>query len=989
MRTLGVWMAAAALALGAARAAAQEREVTGTVMRESGGQPIAEATVSVVGGARTASTNAQGRFSVAVGAGDTRLAIRAIGFQRVEVSVPAGVSHVDVPLRDDVFKLDELVVSGQQTGVERRNAATSTAVIGGEDLTETPAITVDKALQGKVAGAIISTNSGAPGGGLQVQIRGNNTIIGNSDPLFVVDGVIISNATIASGLSTVTGSSANRGSAEAQDDAVNRLADLNPADIASIEVLKSAAASSIYGGKAANGVVVITTKRGKTGKAHTNITQRFGFYDLLRYYKPRAYDTTTAFAQFGRANVLPYVQADGSLPVLDHTKELFGNRPLSYDTQVSTSGGNENTQFFVSGGWTQDNGILANTGSGRQSIRLNGDQRLGNRFKLSVNTGFNRSDTRRGFTNNDNRGASISYALAYIPSFVPITPDATGKYPVIPGLFTYKNANPLQTVALGQNDETTYRFNGGTRLTFDAVTNERSSLQFVAAGGADFFTQRANILAPPELYFQALNSSTPGVSALSNADSRFLNWNLSGIYTQSPASGSYKSTTSFGAQYEDQNVTRNRVVAQGLLPGQTFINQGSVLGQPFEESVIQRTLAFYGQEQLLLSGERLLLTAGVRGERASVVGNTSKFYLYPKFAASYRFPGLLGTGSEVKLRSAYGETGNLPFFAQKFTPLATGTIGGQVGTDLNNAQSGAATIKPERLREFEGGVDASLANGRATVELTAFTRRTKDLLLEAEPAGSSGFTTLITNAASMRNQGIEASLGVQPVQSKNLSWLVRSTFTLFRNKVTSLPVPSYRPQFAGFGLAFGEFIVVPNYPVDLLIGSVVQPDGSTVIDTIGRASPDFRLSLSNDLSIGKLSLSMLWDWQQGGWAQNQTLSLYDCNNLAPDGNTAAGQARNAACVSSTPSALPFVERTTFLKLRELTLGYVLPKSIASLFRAGDARLTLSGRNLLLFTPYTGYDPEVSNYGQQAVTRNIDLGAYPPSRSFFLSLTLGY
>jgi outer membrane receptor protein involved in Fe transport len=392
---------------------------------------------------------------------------------------------------------------------------------------------------------------------------------------------------------------------------------------------------------------------------------------------------------------------------------------------------------------------------------------------------------------------------------------------------------------------------------------------------------------------------------------------------------------------------------------------------------------------VLLAGERLLLTAGFRAERSSIVGNTGKYNLFPKFAGSYRFPGLLGQGSDVKLRAAYGETGNLPFFSQKFTPFATGTIGGQVGTTIARGQSGAADIKPERLREFEGGIDASLAEGRATFELTAFTRSTKDLLLEVAPAGSSGYTSFITNAASMRNQGLEATLGLQPVQSRNFSWLVRSTFTMFRNKVTSLPVPSYRPNNAGFGLAYGEFIVVPNYPVDLLIGSVVQPDGSTIVDTIGRASPDFRLSLGNDISIGKLSFSMLWDWQQGGWAQNQTLSLYDCNNLAPDGNTAAGQARNAACVSSFPSALPFVERTTFLKLREVTLGLVLPRSIASVFRAGDARLTLSGRNLLLFTPYTGYDPEVSNYGQQAVTRNIDLGAYPPSRSFFLSLTLGY
>jgi hypothetical protein len=220
----------------------------------------------------------------------------------------------------------------------------------------------------------------------------------------------------------------------------------------------------------------------------------------------------------------------------------------------------------------------------------------------------------------------------------------------------------------------------------------------------DFFTQRTNVLAPPDLYFQS-NSATPGVSTLSNADSRFLNWNVSGIHTFSPASAGYKLTTSIGAQYEDQNQNRNRVVAQGLLPGQTFINQGSVLSQPFQEQLIGRTLAFYGQEQVLLAGERLLLTAGFRAERSSIVGNTGKYNLFPKFAGSYRFPGLLGQGSDVKLRAAYGETGNLPFFSQKFTPFATGTIGGQVGTTIARGQSGAGIRGRHRRLAGRGARD--------------------------------------------------------------------------------------------------------------------------------------------------------------------------------------------------------------------------------------------------------------------------------------------
>ncbi|MEO7966710.1 MAG: hypothetical protein ABIT38_22660 [Gemmatimonadaceae bacterium] len=230
------------------------------------------------------------------------------------------------------------------------------------------------------------------------------------------------------------------------------------------------------------------------------------------------------------------------------------------------------------------------------------------------------------------------------------------------------------------------------------------------------------------------------------------------------------------------------------------------------------------------------------------------------------------------------------------------------------------------------------------------------------------------------------------MQRANVSWLARTTFTAIRNKVLELPaeIPDnsgYRPQFAGFGTAYGEFFVQRGKPVDLLIGQVIDKDGNASVIDLGRASPDFRMSLSNDIRFHKLALSFLWDWQKGGLAQNQTLSLYDCNNLAPDGNTPAGQERYDACNNG--DARPFVEKTTFVKLRELSLGYDLPGSVMRLTGSSTARLSLSGRNLLLFTKYTGYDPEVSNYGQQGVTRNIDLGAYPPSRSFFLSIQLGY
>jgi TonB-linked SusC/RagA family outer membrane protein len=990
VRKLCVCTAVLAALVGASGSAlAQERQVTGTVTRASDGQPIAEAAISMAGGGphAAARTNAQGRYSITVGPGEVKLTIRAIGFRSADVVVTEGQETADAALNEDIFKLEELVVSGQQTGVERRNATTSTAIVTSEDLKQVQAASLDQALQGKLAGADIQQNSGGPGGGLQIRVRGANTAIGQSDPLFVVDGVIYSNATLPSGLFVLTDSKGSRSVAngEQQDDAVNRLADLSPNDIASVEVLKGAAASSIYGSKAANGVVIITTNRGRVGKPRVNITQRFGFSELLRGPGFRVFTPDSALALgYDPATVSAYT-VNGQLPAHDHLQELAGRKPFGYETIADVSGGDENTKYYVSAGWKNDKGIIENTGAERQSLRLNLDQKIGSRWNLQASSAFNRTLADRGITNNDNVGGSVTYALAYVPSFIPLlNADGSFRLPEI----TYGGSNPLQTAALSTNTETVLRFTGGATLSFQALTTEHSSLRLVGAAGADFFNQKAQVIAPPELFFEA-TQPTPGISALSNGDSRFLNWNLNAIHTYAPASGSWRATTSVGTQYEDRNLNRSRVVAQGLIPGQTNIDQGSVFGQQFQVETTERTLAFYGQEEFSALHDRLLLTVGVRGERSSANGDDGKYYFFPKVSGGYRFAGLFGEGSDLKIRGAYGQTGNQPTFGQKFTTLVGGnTIGGNIGTQVGTI-AGTATIRPERIKEFEGGFDASFGNGRATLEFTTYYRRTTDLLLNRTPAPSTGFTQEILNGGQFRNSGFEVALGVTPVQKRDFTWLLRSTFNRVRSNVDTLPGGlSFRPENAGFGLAFGEFLVQQGRPIQQIVGTV-PTDTGLVVTFLGDANPEFRISLSNDFTYKSLFLSFLWDWQKGGVAQNQTLSLYDCNGLAPDFGSTRGQAGYNACLN-TEDARPFVQSTSFVKLREATIGVTLPRRWArALAGASDVRISVTGRNLLVFTDYFGYDPEVSNYGQQSITRNIDLGPYPPMRSFSFNISLGF
>ncbi|HYU91358.1 MAG TPA: SusC/RagA family TonB-linked outer membrane protein [Gemmatimonadales bacterium] len=977
---------ALATLIGVAGAAAQQRQITGRVASAVSNDPVAGVNVSVTGTALAAVTNAEGRYAIAAPAGAVTLVFRRIAFKRREVQVAAGQNTADATLEPDVFNLEAVVVTGQATGVERRNAAIATSVITGSEVTSVPAPAVDRALQGRVPGAYIQQNSGAPGGGTQIQIRGSNTVVGSADPLFVVDGVIYSDASISSGLFTVTSSGnpqSTRNDGEKQDDAVNRLTDINPNDVASIEILRGAAASSIYGSKGVNGVVIITTNRGKGGKPRANILQRVGVSELQRGFDTRAFDTTAAFALYGDSALIRSYEVNGVLPTYDHLREVAGEKPINYETQLDVSGGSGETRYFLSGNVKGDGGIIANTGAQRQTLRANLDQTLTDRFSVSFSSAFNHTTTQRGFTNNDNNGASITYALAYIPGFISITP-VNGAFPK-PGI-TYLSSNPLQNIALGKNDETAVRFTGGLTATYQAIASANHNLKLVGAGGLDFFNQKNEVFAPPELYFQA-NQTNPGVSTLGNADSRFTNWNINAIHTYTPSGGGFKTTTSLGVQWEDRQLSRSRVSAQGLLPGQQNVNQGSVL-QAFEEKTHERTIGLYGQEEWLGLSDRLLLSVGARAERSSANGDVDKFYFFPKAAGSYRFPDLLGEGTDFKLRVAYGETGNQPLFGQKFTTLQGGqVIGGHVGTIVGNV-AGAPDIRPERTREIEAGMDASLLRGRASLEVTLFQRKTSDLLVPVTPAPSTGFGLQFLNGGKIKNEGIEIAAGITPIQREHFNWIFRTTFTSIRNRVLELNLPGgaqgFRPANAGYGLSYGEFFVQVGRPITQIIG--VDDLGNTI--SLGQANPKFRWGATNQITYHRLTMSFMLDWQYGGVAQNQTLSLYDCNGLAPDFSSPRGQAGYDAC-NNTGDARPFVESTSFLKLRNASISLDLPEHLANAFGARSARVSVEGVNLFTKTDYTGYDPEVSNYGSQAITRNIDLGPYPPSRQFFFTIQAGF
>jgi TonB-linked SusC/RagA family outer membrane protein len=957
--------------------------VSGRVTNQQTGQAVSEAVVLVAGTQIGTRTGTDGRFAFTIPDGDQTLAVRAIGFRSDSVSLPATRNTVTVALEPDPFKLEEVVVTGQSTGIERQNLPNAVATISADELTRAPTGTLESALQGKIPGALIQQNSGAPGGGIQVNLRGESTIIAGSEPLFVVDGIVVSNEQIPNGADAVTLAQVG-GNPRNQDNPTNRVADLNPEDIERIEVLKGGSAASIYGSKATNGVIIITTKRGLAGKPQFNITQRLGTFWKANTLGSRVFRTLEeAQAAFDPDTTVARLFTAANGQVFDNEDFLYGRNDLSYETNASVSGGTEQTRYFVSGLIKNDEGIAINTGYKKQSLRVNLDQGLADWLQLSANTNVTHSLSRRGLSNNDNSGTSTYMVLSGTPSFMDLrAPDSIPEDSLVAADFplnAFGNSNPLQTFSFLKNEEDTWRALGTLTARATLLSRPNHTLQVIGIGGADYFEQDNDFVSPPELEFEP-NDGQPGTVVLSKSSNLNLNLALNSNYTYTPESRAFQSTTSLGFQYEDRDLNATRILARTLLSGQENPDQATSV-TPFQDDRLVRDLGFYGQEEVLLMNRRLLLTGGIRADRTSNNGRTSRFFFYPKAAASYRLLTPLGGVDEIKFRGAFGQTGNQPLFGSKFFPDTTGTISGLFGTQPG-PRAGDPLIEPERQTEFEFGFDALLAKGRAEMNFSVYQRMISRLILEQTVAPSNGVETRIFSSDSrLRNRGVEAALTVTPVQNQDLSWLFRTTFFLNRSQIRALDVTPF--ETGGFATNLGAYFIQRGKSATQIVGS----EGP-----VGDANPDFQMSFSNDMTYKRLSFGFLFDWKQGGDVINLTELLYDAVANSVD-YLEAGQDRITRWSDPVnPETKVYVQDGSYLKLREVTLSYNLPEGIARRLFGGSARyvrLSVSGRNLLRFTGYRGLDPEVSNFGNQAIVRNIDVAPFPPSRSVFFSVDLGF
>lgn len=975
------------IGVGTSAAFAQVRVVSGRVTDAVTGAPVASGQVIVRGTQTSAPLREDGTFSIGIQLSDVTILVRSVGYKSAEVRIPAGQPSptVSLALQKDVLQLEEIVVTGQATRVERRNLAHAVATVDAEDISKVTMASIEHGLQGKIAGADIQTNSGAPGGGAQFRLRGVTSINGQSEPLYVVDGVIISNVAIPSNQNAVTIAAGGSNPSLTQDAQVNRAADLNPNDVESIEVLKGASASAIYGSKASNGVIVITTRRGRLGAPRVELSQRFGYSDLSNKIGARQFETLAeATAAWGPAAATYYTQGVS----YDHEEQLASRNDLSYETALSVAGGSEATRYFASGLWKNDAGIIDNTGFQKQALRVNLDQTISSRFNVSFGTSVMHTLAQRGLTNNDNSGTSFFMVLPFTPSFVDLGRNPDGTFKLNP----FIESNPLQTAALMTNDEDVWRFVGTARASWEMVRTDAHRIQLIGNGGVDYFAQENELLFPTELQFEPADGQ-PGSSLLSNSDNVNYNVNANAVYTYSPPSGGITATTSMGLNLETRDLETARIVTRNLIPGQGNIDAGTNV-QVRERRERVEDFGLFAQEEVLMMNERLFLTVGARADQSSANSDTEKLSWYPKASASYRF--LFGGGmlDELKARVAYGASGNQPLFGQKFTPLAGNLNIQGLPALVVEGTVGSTNLKPERQREIETGLDATLFGSRATLELTWYRKDISDLLLERALAPSSGFDTEIFNGGKLRTSGIEAALTAAPVQSADASWIVRTTFSKTSSRIKELPadVPSFLT--GGFGVSLGAFRIQEDSSATQIVGNDTLPGGALIEKKLGDATPDFKMSWSSDFSWKSVNLYFLWDWQKGSDIINLTKLLYDFGaNTADydedDGGQLKGDKRLGGWLAGVTAN--YIEDGSYLKMREVTLSVNLPQSFLAGFWRGarSARLSFSGRNLINIFDYTGHDPEVSNFGNQNIARNIDVAPFPPSRSFWFSVSLGF
>ena len=1002
----------------------QDIVVSGRVT-QADGTPLPGVTVLVKGTTTGTATNSDGGFTLSVPENST-LVFSSVGFLRQEVVVNGPTDNLNITLADDQQALNEVVVVGYGTQT-RQTLTTAVASVDGAALERQPVAGFDQALQGQAPGVQVTAPSGAPGAGINVRIRGNATVRLNASPLYVIDGIPV--------LPTYDQELAVGGQRP------NPLNALNPNDIESIDILKDGAAAAIYGLRASNGVVVITTKRGKVGKAQVGLNVYFGRQTLRKKLDVlNGQQYATLFNEI-RTNggLSPVYNADTARTVTDWQDEVY--RPASIQSyQLNVSGGTDKTRYYLSGGYFKQEGISLNSGFDRYTFKLNLDQQLSTRFRAGTNLNLSRTLNNNSTRSENNASSSgtVLGALAQIP-VIPVR-YADGTYGV--NTFARNFDNPVGNLLETSNKATIYQVIGNVYGELDIVKN----LTLRSSAGIDFRSQIENEFISRD--YPGTSQSQPETrgSGRTGTNQQVI-WLQENTLTYNPSLGDRHNLTLLAGE-SMQVSDRFTSSAGGSGYGSNavpYLSGASVFTKPSSYQDQWGLLSFFGRA-IYNYDQRYLATLSMRADGSSRFRPGKQFGYFPAVGLGWRvskeafFP-QGGPVSELKLRGSYGANGNQEFYTyQRFSRYSTsrdypgsGTLvlPGIAQTDIGNED-----VRWETTYQYNAGLDLGLLSDRLLLTVDVYRKDTKDLLQLVPIALSTGSETLevIQNVGNIRNQGVELGLNTTNVQGANggFSWTTSLNVSMNRNKVLDLGtsvnpngevVDRRIPSGNGFtlvGQPLGVFYAYKTQgifqtqdevaaaarqssqtaPGDIRFqdtngDGIITPEDRVVI---GNPNPKAFAGVTNNFAFKGVDLSVFFQGAFGNDIYNQNRETLEAMSTAINQDV---RVLNRWTPTNTATDVPraifgdpngnarysdrFLEDGSYVRLKNVTLGYNFPVTLSQRAKISNLRLYVTGQNLITWTNYSGYDPEVSSDPFSTTGFGRDLGVYPQARTYTVGL----
>jgi TonB-linked SusC/RagA family outer membrane protein len=1018
---------------------AQTRKIAGRVTSADDGTPLPGVSIRIAGAKTGVQTDADGTYTLNVPSGNSSVVFSFIGYKPLTITVGNANSY-NVKLVADQQLLNDVVVIGYGS-TSKRASTGAISNIKATDIQDRPVTGLDQAMQGQLAGVQVTSASGTPGGAVTVRVRGVSTLSAGSQPLYVVDGTPIQ---------TTSNSQVGFGNG-----VTNPLNDINPEDIESIDVLKDASASAIYGSRASNGVVIITTKRGRSGRTNIDLDYYTGiqkttkkidaltgpqYVQMLqeainnRYptltYQGNTYPTLSdLITALGRGNL---ANDPSSYPTTNWQDQVFQNAPIS-NYNLSINGGNDKTRFNITSGYFDQEGILRGSDYSRFNLRLNLDHTISDKFKVGTSTSFNRSSSNR--INNDNNIYGVLSSAILISPAVPLyNPDGT------------YGRDPYSTV---ENPIAAYK------EPFNLTTNGRllsnvygeykilPSLLFRTNFGADYQIFHERRFVPSTLNAGAPPTNGSGIEAY-YSDLNLINENT---LTFNKSFGDHSLNVLLGQSWQKDD--NESVFASGTnFPGNSIqrLSAAAVKTGASSSGSSSTLVSFFGRVGYNYK-QRYILSATLRSDGSSRFTEGNRFGYFPAVSAAWivsdeSFLKDQNIFSTVKLRGSYGVTGNnfIGDFLSR-TLISAGSNFNQVA-GLYPSALGDPNLSWEKTKSTDIALDLGLLKDRIVLSADVYYRKTTNLLANLPLAGSAGFTGYQTNAGTMENKGLELDLHTVNIKSKDFNWTSSLNISFNKNKILSL-ANNNAPYAAGFasyvqvGEAVGSFrgyhvdgIFQNQAEIDALNAAAKTKTGSTTAlyqvaatapgdirfadlngdgvitgadqKILGSAQPKFVGGFTNTLSYKMFDLSFFWQFSYGNKIYNNTRVFAEGMNTIygqfatvldrwtpTNTETDVPRAVYGDPNSNTRASDRFVENGSYLRLKNVNLGFNLPNSVAAKIHMRKLRVFAAAQNLVTFTKYKGFDPEVSTFNSDPLSQGTDFLSAPQAKSLTLGVNLGF